>query len=174
MNIRTSILTAAAILALAVTAAAGARAVTTFQVAKETTAAHEFGQSLAVHKNRAVKTGKASKKAASKSSKQSVHPVIYIKVPGPANPSTFVDPNECQDSGNNCTDQQACQYWGMNCDSISGTTVQTPSQPAAPPSTAGASGNTTPPSPQSATDGFNASNCWDYTDYQATLDPAYC
>jgi hypothetical protein len=168
MNARTSILTAAAMLALAVPAAAGARSVTTFRVAKETTAHHDLGQSVAVHKSRAIKTGKASKKAAGKSSKQSVHPVIYIKVPGPATPpSAVVDPNECQDSGNNCTDQQACEYWGMNCDSISSTTVQTPSPPAAP-------ATTTTPTPQTTTTDYNASNCWDYTDYQATLDPAYC
>src|SRR5579864_8970452 len=133
VNARTSILTAAAILALAIPAAAGARSVTTFRVAKETTAAHEFGQNTAAHKNHAVKTGKASKHAVGKSSKQSSSPVIYIKVPGPASPpSAVVDPNECQDSGNNCTDQQACQYWGMNCDAIDSSTVQAPSQPAAP------------------------------------------
>jgi hypothetical protein len=171
MNARTSILTTAAVLALAVPAVAGAKADTTFRVAKKVTVAHDLGQSLAVHKSHASKSGKASKHAAGESSKQSVGPVIYIHVPGPSTPpSAVVDPNECQDSGNNCTDQQACEFWGMNCDSISATAVQTPAQPAAP----AAPPDTTPSSPPTSTDDFNASNCWDYADYQATLDPAYC
>ena len=43
--------------------------------------------------------------------------IIYI--PGPSNPAPpYVDPNECQDNGTNCTDEQACDYWGENCGSL--------------------------------------------------------
>jgi hypothetical protein len=174
MNPRTSIVTAVAILALAVPAAAGARSISMSRVAKETTATREFDQTLAAHKSHVVKTGKSSKNAAGKSSAPSVSPVIYIHVPTAANPPVAVtDPNECQDSGNRCSDQQACEYWGMNCDSSGGTTVQTPSQPAAP-AAPSAQADSTAASVSTTTDGFNASNCWDYTTYQATLNPASC
>ena len=182
MNARTSILTAAAILALAVPAAAGAssaRADTAFRVAKETSAVHELGKSQAAHKTRATKTSKASKKTAAKSSKQAVHPVIYIYQPGPATPpSTVVDPNECEDSGNSCTDQQACEFWGMNCDSISSTTDQTTTPIAAPASGPSATQNppdTTASSPSTTTTDVSAANCDDYSDYLANNnDPSYC
>jgi hypothetical protein len=174
VNARTSIITAAVMLTLVVPAAAGAasaRADTTFRFAKETVAGHKLGQSQAVHKNRAIKTAKASKKAAAKSSKQAVHPVIYIYEPAPATPpSTSVDPNACEDSGNSCTDQQACEYWGMNCDAISTTADQTTTTPAA----AAAPTDTTPPSPTTTTTDLNAGNCADYNDYLATNDPSYC
>ncbi len=42
----------------------------------------------------------------------------YIYVPGPTTPTVIVDPNECQDSGTNCSDLQACEFWGENCGSI--------------------------------------------------------
>ena len=142
--------------------------ISSVRVTKETTAVHELGQSKAVHKSRAIKTAKASKKAAAKSSKQAVHPVIYIYQPAPATPpSTYVDPNACEDSGNSCTDQQACEYWGMNCDAISTTTDQTTTTPAAP-------ADTTPSSPTTTTTDLNAGNCADYNDYLATNDPSYC
>ena len=43
--------------------------------------------------------------------------VPYIYIPGPTSPcaALAVDPNECQDNGTNCTDEQACDYWGENC-----------------------------------------------------------
>ena len=40
----------------------------------------------------------------------------YIYSPGPINPRAYVDPNECEDTGSNCTDAQLCTYWGENCD----------------------------------------------------------
>ena len=40
----------------------------------------------------------------------------YIYSPGPATPlQPYVDPNECEDNGTNCTDAQLCEYWGANC-----------------------------------------------------------
>ena len=42
----------------------------------------------------------------------------YIYSPGPINPSAYVDPNECADTGSNCTDAQLCTYWGENCDIV--------------------------------------------------------
>ena len=178
MHARTRILTAAAMLAFAVPAVAGASSVTantTFRVTKETTALHGFGQSLPALEHRAIKTGKGSKRGAGKSSKPAVKPIIYIVGVGPKTPPIpVIDPNECQDSGNNCTDQQACQYWGMNCGSVSVTTDQTATQPAAPATSATDAGNTASPSPSTATTGFNASNCSDYYDYINTGDGTYC
>lgn len=45
--------------------------------------------------------------------------VPYIYVPGPTTPApAYVDPNGCADSGTDCTDQELCDYWGENCDSL--------------------------------------------------------
>jgi hypothetical protein len=44
--------------------------------------------------------------------------VIYIDIPVSAPPAPFVDPSACQDSGNGCSDLEACEYWGENCGSL--------------------------------------------------------
>jgi hypothetical protein len=44
--------------------------------------------------------------------------VIYIDIPAVPPPAPYVDPNQCEDSGTSCTDQQLCEYWG-ECDSTS-------------------------------------------------------
>ena len=43
---------------------------------------------------------------------------IYYPAP-PTPPQPYVDPNECEDNGTNCTDAQLCEFWGENCDSKS-------------------------------------------------------
>jgi hypothetical protein len=57
--------------------------------------------------------------------------VIYIHVPAVANPAPYVDPNECQDNGSNCTADQACEYWGECAASYGQATDQTATDPTA-------------------------------------------
>jgi len=60
----------------------------------------------------------------------------YIHLPGPSTPpAPYV--GECISSGNNCTDQQLCDIWGMNCD-----LVTNPALVAAPTATAPDAGST--------------------------------
>jgi hypothetical protein len=43
---------------------------------------------------------------------------IYIYIPAPPIGTVAplpTDPNECEDTGNNCTPQQLCEFWGENC-----------------------------------------------------------
>lgn len=43
----------------------------------------------------------------------------YVYIPAPATPpQPYVDPNECEDNGTNCTDAQLCEFWGENCGSF--------------------------------------------------------
>jgi hypothetical protein len=122
VRLRTSVITAGAMVALVLPAAAGAastRADTTFQVAKQTVSFQDSGQSGSVHKSHGGKASKGSKAATGKSSKRAVYPVTYIFLPAASGTSSPVaDPNECQESGSNCTDQQACEFWGMNCSTV--------------------------------------------------------
>ena len=41
----------------------------------------------------------------------------YIDIPASttAAATAYVDPNECQNTGGNCTDEQLCAIWGENC-----------------------------------------------------------
>lgn len=188
MTFRTSMIAAGAILALAVPAAgsaASARTNTSFQLAKETINFEHSGQSQALRKSHKLKTSKVSKKAAGKSSKVSktasgersklpVYPVTYILVPGPLLTSgSAVDPNECQDTGDNCSDQQACQFWGMNCDSVDAP-VQAVIAPASPSAPVSAITVTPQVSQSTTTTDVEPSNCADYTDYKLTHDMSYC
>ncbi len=67
----------------------------------------------------------------------------YIHLPGPSTPpAPYV--GDCISSGNNCTDQQLCDIWGMNCDLVE---TGTPSVAAPAPD---ASSSTTSPSTDSA------------------------
>jgi hypothetical protein len=86
-------------------------------------AGHVTGHRVVKHKSTAE--GKTSKTAAKTKTIAKVKPVpakprivpyIYVPpgVPGPP----YVDPNACADSGTDCTDQQLCDLWGMNCNSI--------------------------------------------------------
>ena len=42
---------------------------------------------------------------------------LYIYSPGVSSPEvgSTDDPNSCETSGSNCTDEQLCQFWGINC-----------------------------------------------------------
>ena len=52
---------------------------------------------------------------------------LYIYIPGPSVASSGTSANDCATSGNNCTDQQLCDIWGMNCDMVVSTpTTATP------------------------------------------------
>ncbi len=62
---------------------------------------------------------RTSSKSASSSARSDSYRVIYLKFPAmPTPPTPWVDPNACENSGNDCTDLQACEYWGENCGSL--------------------------------------------------------
>ena len=116
MKARTLIIMTGAILAL--TASAAQANLTRTLPTNQTFALHH---KVVTHKK--VVAHKVTKK-------QSTGP-RYIYIPGPVGqPSTPAD--DCPYSGNNCTDQQLCDIWGMNCDLIvtSPTTVTAPTKSA--------------------------------------------
>ncbi len=145
MNIRTSFIAVGATLALVAPAAANARAIVnqkgdtylaskhgSHALANSTNFVSENGNRIAVKSSKATHTSGKTTTAGKTSVPVSKPHVIYrapfgptsivtpgyIYVPGPAaGASAYVDPNECQDSGTNCTDNQLCTYWGENCDS---------------------------------------------------------
>jgi len=150
MNIRTSIIVVGATLALVTPAVASARAIVnqkgdtyftskhgSHALASATSFVSENGSYMVVAGKKARHTNVRTK-AVAKTSLSIVKPDViygapfgptsivapgYIYAPGPvAGSSTFVDPNECQDNGDNCTDAQLCQYWGENCDSMAADT----------------------------------------------------
>ena len=150
MNIRTSIIVVGATLALVIPALANARAIVnqkgdTYFTSKHgshalvnaTSFVSENGSYMRVAGKNVGHTN-ARTKTVAKTSLSIVKPDViysapfsptsivtqgYIYAPGPvAGASTYADPNECQDDGNNCTDQQLCQYWGENCDSAAADT----------------------------------------------------
>ena len=48
--------------------------------------------------------------------KTAPRPPLYIYVPGfTGTPSVSPSTNDCESSMVDCTDQQLCEYWGMNC-----------------------------------------------------------
>jgi len=49
--------------------------------------------------------------------RRSVRPLIIIGVPTPGAAVPAVA-DECVYSGNNCTDQQLCDVWALNCDQV--------------------------------------------------------
>jgi hypothetical protein len=75
-----------------------------------------------VKSHHAVTTAKSKTGKSKTAAKAAVpRPPIYIYAPGPvqAPAGAVVDPTtECTTYGNDCTDQQACEYWGMNCDQV--------------------------------------------------------
>ena len=118
MKARTLIIMTGAILAL--TASAAQANLTRTLPTNQTFALHH---KVVTHKK--VVAQKVTKK-------QSTGP-RYIYIPGPVGqPSTPAD--DCPYSGNNCTDEQLCDIWGMNCDllviSPSPTTVAAPTESA--------------------------------------------
>ncbi len=53
---------------------------------------------------------------------------LYIYFPGTPNQASSPYVDDCLSSGNNCTDDQNCSIWGMNCDLVgSATTNDAPS-----------------------------------------------
>jgi hypothetical protein len=56
----------------------------------------------------------------------------YTYYPAPTSAPSPAD--DCIPSGNNCTDQQLCEIWGMNCDLFRASPASTasPAEPAAP------------------------------------------
>jgi hypothetical protein len=107
VTLRTSIVAAGALVALLVPAAANAR---------EVTKLYANAAALGAHGNHSVKssTHRSSKK---RSGSSSIVTPRYIYVPAPAAaPSSYADPNNCENSGNDCTDQQLCELWGESCD----------------------------------------------------------
>ena len=125
MTLRTSIVTVGAVLALIAPAAASARAVTNQYVdAAVSVAQGNHGVKTTLHNSSKKKSGKTKVRVTGTSGAYSApfgsKPIVtprYIYVPGPTTaPSAYVDPNECQDNGTNCTDFQLCEFWGENCD----------------------------------------------------------
>lgn len=101
MKIRTQMVMAGALLALAVPAAANAAtAKVVASHGKTSTAAHKSGHSL--------KTVKSSPAPVT-------HPVTYTVVPetAPAAPESQAD--LCQTTGTGCTDEQYCDFWQIGC-----------------------------------------------------------
>ncbi len=132
MNIRTSLIAIGATLALVAPAAASARAIVNQKGDTYFTARHGshalVNSTSFVSENGHIFSGKTktnsgktrvSRPGAVYTAPFGTSPIVtpgYIYSPGPINPSAYVDPNECQDSGSNCTDAQLCTYWGENCD----------------------------------------------------------
>jgi hypothetical protein len=133
MTIRTSLIAIGATLALIAPAAASARAIVnqkgdTYLSSKH--GSHALVNSTSfVSENGHVASRKAKTNSGGKlrverpgvvySAPFGSNPIVtpgYIYSPGPINPSAYVDPNECRDSGSNCTDIELCTYWGENCD----------------------------------------------------------
>ncbi len=122
MKIQTLIVAGAAAFALLAPAAGAAGNKSARHVGP---ANHLTGHRVIKHKTGATgKTSKPVKKVTTVAKVKPVKPtpprtVPYIYVPVPSYPTPpVIDPNECQDSGTNCTDEQACEYWGENCDSL--------------------------------------------------------
>ena len=152
MKARTLIIMTGAILAL--TASAAQANLDRMLPAKPTFAVHH---KVVTHKKVvAHKVGK----------NQSTGP-RYIRIPGSGGqPSTYVD--DCLSSGNNCTDQQLCDIWGMNCDLV----TSAPANVAAPTGSApDASSTTTAPSTDSAPTGSSASTNSTASDDYSMLCP---
>jgi hypothetical protein len=142
MKVGTLIIMTSAILAL--TASAASANLERVLPAKPTVAAHH---KVLTHK-KAV-THKVAKK-------QSTGP-LYIYLPGPSTPPVpYV--GDCLTSGNNCTDQELCDIWGMNCDLI----TTTPAPVAAPAESA-------PDASSTSTDAATASSSVDTSTDDNTL-----
>ena len=129
MNIRTSLIAIGATLALIAPAVASARAIVnqkgdTYFTAKHGSHALVNATNFVSENGHLATSGKTQGHTIGKTSTAGktsvVRPsVIYIYQAGPAAASTtYVDPNECADTGGNCTDAELCTFWGENCDIV--------------------------------------------------------
>ncbi len=143
MNTRTSLIAIGATLALIAPAASNARTIVN-QKGGASSAAHKSNHAVAANTNlvsengmvmvtggKTTQTHKHGKTKTAPTISETVKPDVvyrapfgptgistphYIYEPGPAVPPiAYVDPNECQDNGTNCTAEQACTYWGESC-----------------------------------------------------------
>ena len=124
MKARTVILTVGAVFALAAPAAQASLDRTL--PAKTSVATHH--KIAAKHHSATAKQHKVTK---------STGP-LYIYFPGTPNQASIApSPDDCVMTGNNCSDQQLCDIWGMNCDLTVApqTNDPTPVDPAPPAST---------------------------------------
>lgn len=110
--------TAACALLVATADAAGNRS-----VRHAGAAGNVAGHRIVKHKTVAGKASKSAKKTTTVvkvkpvPSQSRIVPYIYVPVPPNTAPPS-VDPNGCVDSGTGCTDEQLCDFWGMNCNSL--------------------------------------------------------
>ena len=127
MNTRTSLIAIGATLALIAPAAASARAIVNQQgdtyFASKHVSTHKISYALSFASENGNRAGKwhLDKPGVIYTAPFGPNPIKtpgYSYSPGPINPSAYVDPNECAETGSNCTDEQLCTYWGENCDAI--------------------------------------------------------
>ncbi len=105
MKARTFIITTGAILALTASAAQA-------NLDRMLPAKHSLAMQHKVVAHKKVMAHKVTKQVSTSPR--------YIHFPGPAGP-TSVYADDCLTSGNNCTDQQLCDIWSMNCDLVTST-----------------------------------------------------
>jgi hypothetical protein len=147
MNTRTSLIAIGATLALVAPAAANARAIvnekgdiyvaskhSSHALVGATNFVSENGSRIQVNssatnfvsengnmgtrsKTQGHRIGKANTAVKTSGAKPGVT-YIYVAGRGAVAASAYVDPSECQDNGTSCTDQEACTYWGQNCNII--------------------------------------------------------
>jgi hypothetical protein len=132
MNLRTSLIAIGATLALVAPAVANARAISNQKGDTYLTSKHNrhavFSSTSFVSENGHMFGSKANGGKPRVEGPGVIYtapfgtsPIVtpgYIYSPGPINPSAYVDPNECVDTGSNCTDAELCTYWGENCDVV--------------------------------------------------------
>ncbi len=118
MNIRTQLITAGAIFALAIPAVASASPAKTpsFHAKKPTVTLHTSGHKTAPNVILPAKV---------------TPPVVFIHVSGPAQPTVESQEQLCQTQGTGCTAEQYCDFWSIACadvansDSSTGSTAAT-------------------------------------------------
>ena len=160
----TSIIAAAALVALVIPAAQA-----TLDRSLPTKSSHAKVVKVAKHKVAvpAKTKGKTTGKGAGR-------PLIIIGTPVPG----YVQPasaDECVYSGNNCTDQQLCDIWGMNCDQVgTSSNDSTSSLPA--PAADDSAGTATAPLAETSTDSSSAAPAApvDSTVYSTDQDDEDC
>jgi hypothetical protein len=87
-----------------------------------------------IAKHKVVKPAKTAKAKTATTTKTAPKPPLYVYVPPfTGTPSVSDGTNWCETSMVDCTDQQLCEHWGMNCST--GGDQPSPAQPAEPAST---------------------------------------
>lgn len=165
MNIRTSIITAAATLAFAAPAVANAAPTK----APGLHAKKPFTTALRHARGNVALKGKGP--AGPIRIVPRLYPVQYIHVTT-TYPSGLVEVDQCQPSGNDCTRQQACDLWSVSCDDLS-TSPQADSTPVIAPSSAVPAADSTTGDP-GATELTDASTVSSTPDAGSTDDPNDC